>query len=96
MAYQPKWPTKVRSNLESIGIHVPKGREFLGDSECINNVEYNYAEGDGLLTIEFQDGTTYRYRGVSPLLYANLQRVNSKGWFFNKRIRNNYSFERLR
>lgn len=44
------------------------------------------------LEVEFTDGSVYTYQGVSPLVWANFLRVLSKGWFFNKYIRNRYSF----
>ena len=58
------------------------------DSDCIASAGYE----KGTLEIEFTDGSIYTYYGVSPLVWANFLRVTSKGWFFNKYIRNNFSF----
>lgn len=66
------------------------------DSSCIKEADWTYTySGSGDLDVEFTDGTHYIYHGVSPLVWANLLRVTSKGWFFNKSIRNRYSFTRV-
>lgn len=66
------------------------------DSSCIQEADWTYTySGMGDLDVEFTDGTRYTYHGVSPLVWANMLRVSSKGWFFNKRIRNQYPFSRL-
>lgn len=62
--------------------------EYLGDSTCVQAAGFDKGE----LTVQFQDGSIYTYTGVSPLIWYNFKRVTSKGWFFNKNIRNNYSF----
>jgi len=64
-------------------------REWLGDSDCIASAGYLYPD----LEIEFTDGKVYTYHGVSPLVYANLLRSTSKGWFLNRYIRNSYPFD---
>jgi hypothetical protein len=65
-------------------------REFIGDSDCISSVGYDIELKD--LEIELTDGSVYTYHGVSHLVYANLLRVTSKGWFYNKYIRTVYNF----
>jgi hypothetical protein len=62
--------------------------EFLGDSSCIQSAGFDTGE----LTIQFKSGEIITYEGVSPLVWFNLLRSTSKGYFFNKNIRNNYSF----
>ena len=63
------------------------------DSSCVEAASWTFEDsGTGDLMINFTDGTSYTYHRVSPLVYANLQRHVSKGWFFNRYIRNNYSF----
>lgn len=65
------------------------------DSTCIETAGWEFeGSGTGDLAIEFTDGTSYTYHNVSPLVYANLTRSVSKGWYFNRYIRNNYSFTR--
>lgn len=63
--------------------------EFLGDSTCVESAGFEA----GYLTVNFQDGTTYTYSGVSPYVWRSFKMSVSKGYFFNKNIRNNYSFE---
>ncbi len=60
------------------------------DSSAIEAIGFE----DGDLHVNLHDGTSYTYQGVSPLVYANFLRVLSKGWFFNKYIRNSYPFTR--
>lgn len=62
--------------------------EYLGDSSCIDAAGYE----SGMLTIHFTDGSVYTYHGVDPYTWRALKTSVSKGFFFNKNIRNNYSF----
>ena len=62
--------------------------QFIGDSTCVAAAKF--VQGD--LTIQFQDGTVYTYHEVHPFVWYNLLRALSKGWFFNRYIRNSYSF----
>ena len=65
------------------------------DSSCVEAAGWTFeSSGTGDLLIEFTDGTSYTYHEVSPLVYANLSRAISKGWFYNKNIRNRYDFTR--
>jgi hypothetical protein len=65
------------------------------DSSCVEAAGWTFeSSGVGDLHIDFTDGTSYTYHNVSPLVYANLLRALSKGWFFNRYIRNNYDFTR--
>jgi hypothetical protein len=45
------------------------------------------------LTITFVSGRRYRYAGVPPSEYEALLAAESKGSFFNARIRDRYGFE---
>jgi hypothetical protein len=62
--------------------------EYLGDSSCVQSAGFDSGE----LTVQFKDGKIYTYVGVSPLVWFNFLRSTSKGYFFNRNIRNNYSF----
>jgi hypothetical protein len=64
---------------------------FIGDSSCIRTVAYS--SKDKVLIVNFQDGKSYTYYEVPTLVYANLLRATSKGFFFNRYIRNNYNFD---
>lgn len=63
--------------------------EFIGDSSCVEAAGFE----NGDLQVKFTDGSIYTYHGVSHLVWANFLRVISKGWFFNKYIRNRYPFD---
>jgi hypothetical protein len=62
--------------------------EFLGDSSCISSAGYEA----GYLTVEFETGEVYTYSEVPPQVYGAFKRSTSKGYYFNRAIRNNYSF----
>ena len=47
------------------------------------------------LEVEFQDERVYRYYGVPWVVFADLQEADSKGRFFNSRIRNRYPYVRV-
>jgi KTSC domain len=47
------------------------------------------------LDVEFAAGKVYRYFEVSPDVYAWLMRVESKGRFINRLVRDKYRYERL-
>ena len=44
------------------------------------------------LEVEFQNERVYRYYGVPWVVFADLQEADSKGRFFNSRIRNRYPY----
>jgi len=52
-------------------------------SQAIRSVGYRA----GTLEIEFVHGDVYRYLGVPQLVYLQFMRAESKGAFFNERIR---------
>ena len=62
--------------------------EFLGDSSCIKAAGFSH----GYLTIQFQDDSMYTYEGVDASTWRGLKISTSKGWYYNKNIRNSYSF----
>jgi KTSC domain len=47
------------------------------------------------LEVEFRNGERYLYFQVPPHLYQNLLDADSKGAFFNRRIRNCFAFKQL-
>jgi hypothetical protein len=48
------------------------------------------------LEVEFRDGAIYQYLGVSPEIYAALERAPSKGKFLNAAIRGRFPCEVIR
>lgn len=47
------------------------------------------------LDVEFATSKVYRYFDVPPDVYAWLERVESKGKFINRLVRDKYRYERL-
>lgn len=66
--------------------------QFIGDSSCVMAAKFTQLGRTGDLTIQFQDGSIYTYHRVYAFVWYNLLRALSKGEFFNRNIRNNYSF----
>lgn len=54
-----------------------------------------YCEQSQSLELEFGSGSVYRYHGVPVETYQELLRAESKGKYFNQRIRNRFSFAEL-
>ncbi|RYE52721.1 MAG: KTSC domain-containing protein [Rhizobiaceae bacterium] len=55
---------------------------------------FDYDEGQHRLDIEFVTGRRYSYHGVPAKLVAAFRAATSKGSFFNRRIRDRFSFTR--
>lgn len=47
----------------------------------------HYDPASQVLTVEFTSGKTYAYAGVTPEVWAEMAAAESKGKFFNARIR---------
>jgi len=62
-------------------------------SSVIKSVEYD--EDAHELDVKFITGKTYRYREVPPEVYERLLDADSKGKFFNERIRDSFEFHEL-
>ncbi|MYZ48801.1 KTSC domain-containing protein [Propylenella binzhouense] len=62
-------------------------------SSAIDRLFYDDATHD--LVIVFRGTGAYLYRGVPQRIYAGLLASDSKGRFFNERIRDRYPCERL-
>lgn len=50
-----------------------------------------YLPAQRRLEVEFRSGLCYQYFDVPPKCYEDLLRTDSKGTFFNTRIRNHFS-----
>jgi hypothetical protein len=55
----------------------------------------SYDDGNEKLQLDFRDGTRYVYSGVAPGLYRDLLCAVSKGFFFNRYIRDHFSYAKL-
>ena len=56
---------------------------------------FGYSLLNSILDIQFTDNSAYRYQEVSPALVEAFVGSESKGVFFNTRIRNNYMYEKI-
>jgi hypothetical protein len=63
------------------------------ESSNIKAVAYNEEAKE--LLVEFHSGGTYTYFDVDKDIYDKFLASDSKGKFFHKYVRNNYSYERL-
>jgi hypothetical protein len=55
------------------------------ESSSLSKVAYHHQRE--ILQVEFRDGTIYHYLGVPIQTYRDLLRADSKGAYFNLRIR---------
>lgn len=51
---------------------------------------YSYDEESQILTVGFQNGTIYAYRGVPQYVHQELQQNGGGGTYFWAKIRNSY------
>jgi hypothetical protein len=63
------------------------------ESTSLSAVAFNSATQT--LEVEFQGDRVYHYYGVPWAVFADLQQADSKGRFFNSRIRNHYPYVRV-
>ncbi len=61
-------------------------------SVALHAIAYN-AEQE-TLEVEFQNGRVYQYYRVPKMVFLDLLAADSKGRFFNRRIRDRYAFMR--
>ena len=54
-----------------------------------------YVARAALLDVTFQHGSTYRYLEVPPEVYHGLLRADSKGRYFNEKVKAAFSYMRL-
>lgn len=64
------------------------------NSTCLRAVKHDKASKR--LECEFRKGSIYEYRGVSTRTANGLKNADSVGRYFNRNVRNNYAFTRLR
>lgn len=62
-------------------------------STVIQHFSYNYPER--ILTVNFLSGNVYQYFAVPEENYKALLAARSKGKYFNKHIKNHFSFEHI-
>lgn len=57
--------------------------------------ELGYADGQDELVVKFNDGKTYKFKGVSKSVFTRLMNAGSKGESFNRMIKNKYEHEKV-
>ena len=67
--------------------------QCVPDSSMINRVEYTPA--NQTLYVIFNNNSVYGFEGVQPELFDGLCKAPSAGQFFNRQIRDKYSYTRL-
>ena len=63
------------------------------DSTTMRAVGYDPTKR--VLEVEFQSGAVYQYPNVSPGIFRNLLKAESKGKYFNSEIRDSYEAVRV-
>lgn len=63
-------------------------------STSLNTVAY--LDQQALLALEFRSGAIYHYFGVPVETYRELLLSESKGTYFNRHIRNRFSYAKIR
>jgi len=61
-------------------------------SSVIRN--FSYRAGEQALDITFVSGLSYRYLRVPPRIYEDMRASSSKGEYFNRHIRDHFTFEK--
>ena len=64
------------------------------DSTLLASLSYDLAES--ILQLEFRNGASYRYFAVPAAIHSGLLAAESKGTYFNHKIRNCFPYVRLR
>lgn len=63
------------------------------ESSSLANVSYDNQRA--ILKVEFRDGAAYQYAGVPLQIFQDLLRADSKGAYFNHRIRGLFPYSML-
>ena len=64
------------------------------NSTLLNSVAFNADES--ILELEFREGACYRYFAVPADIYEGLLAADSKGTYFNRRIRTCFRYALIR
>ena len=83
----------IRVALEAEGIEAHKDPWICVDSSCIDAIAYFH--GESILRIRFNSGLVYQYDHVEESTFLDLRDADSKGRFFNRNIKDIYSFAQL-
>jgi len=61
-------------------------------SSLLSSIRYSL---DATLELEFHSGAIYRYFAVPQPVFEGLIAADSKGAYFNRKIRNRFAYQRL-
>jgi hypothetical protein len=75
-------------------ISPPDGAAWI-DVESTNLARVRYDKDSAHLLIQFLNGATYKYEGVSLMTYHELLTADSKGRYFAAHIKDKYPCERV-
>ena len=64
--------------------------------ESSSLVSIGFSRKAQILEIEFRSGAIYRYLGVTPTVFEELKKAESKGRYFAQSIRGKYEFRRIK
>lgn len=70
----------------------PSAARIALSSSLVASIAYL---SDATLEVEFRRGTVYRYRDVPRAVFDGLLQAESAGQYFQRYVRNCFSFERL-
>ena len=69
--------------------------DYLATPGSSNIAAVQYDDETRELTVEFQNGASYKYREVPPSVMAGFREAGSVGQYFFAAVKNRYSYERL-
>jgi hypothetical protein len=72
------------------------GKETAIFANSSHIAEAEYERDTKTLTVTFQDGSTFAYRGVPVEVWGGMQTTPSVGSFFHRQIKGRYSHEDMR
>jgi hypothetical protein len=73
---------------------IPETAPALVNSTLLANVLYDV--GESILQLEFCNGAIYRYFAVPAAIHDGLLIADSKGSYFNRKIRSDFRYVRIR
>lgn len=68
---------------------------IMSKVESSNLDSYGYDKDNHLLAVQFKGGGLYLYHGVPAELAGEMDTAESKGSFFNQKIKANYNFTKV-
>lgn len=66
------------------------------NSSTIAEIDREVIKGNVYLKVVFVNGREYLYEGVTPQIYENFLKAESKGKFFHENINGRYNYSRVK